>query len=82
MTEQTKTQESEPIHGWICGPRIYEYKGVEFEVHAWCGPCPLKKNGDPKIRIPKSFWTLWEEFSKLPKDEQEKFRLGGGCVRF
>ena len=79
---EKKTKESGEIHGWLCGPRIYKYKGVEFEIHSWCGPCPLKKDGSPKVRIPKSFWDLFEEFDKMPKKEQEKFRAGGGCVRF
>jgi hypothetical protein len=82
MTEQTKTKEPEPIHGWLCGPRIYEYKGVEFEVHSYCGPCPLRKDGSPKVRIPKTFWPLYEEFDKLSKEEKKKYHLGGGCQRF
>lgn len=67
--------------GIICSPKLYEYKGVVFEVHSYCGPHPLKRNMEPRKIIPKSFWVLWKEFDSLPEIEQEYYRIGGGCIR-
>ena len=39
----------------ICGPQIYGYEGWTFELHAWCGPWPLRKDGHPK-------WITHAEF--------------------
>lgn len=64
----------------ICSQAVYEYKGVTFEFHSYCGPWPLKKNGDHKKYAGKKFWNLWDEFSKLPKEEQNSYNIHrGGC---
>ena len=70
------------MHGFVCTVPIYEYKGWFFEYKAYCGPWPLKKNGDPRKCAGKKFWNMFSEFSKLPEEEQETYRVGGGCVRF
>jgi hypothetical protein len=66
----------------VCSPKVYEFEGVVFEVPSYSGPCPLKKNGDPKVVISKAFYDLYERFSALPLEEREKYRIGGGCISF
>ncbi len=68
--------------GWICGPRTYYFKGWHFEYHAYCGPWPLKKDGEPRKRAGRVFWKVCQEFADLPKAEREKYRTGGGCAAF
>ncbi len=68
--------------GFMCGPRVYEYEGIVFEIPSiWC-PCQLKKNGDPKQRVGKAFYDFYKRFDALPDDEKEKYRIGGGRTRF
>ena len=62
-------------HGFICGPKVYEYKGYSFEWHSYCGPSPLKKNGEPSQRIPKGFWDMIDDFCKLDATGKEQFRV-------
>ena len=69
------------MKGYICGPRIYEYKGVIIEIsHA--GPWPINKRGEPYKRMPVAVAAIFDEFWKLPEEEQAKYRTGGGCQRF
>ncbi len=70
------------MRGFICGPRLYEYQGWFFEVHANCGPWPLKKDGDPRKRAGFGFYKMYDGFDRLPNGEKEKYRVGGGCVSF
>jgi hypothetical protein len=69
------------IHGWVCGPKIYEYKGWIFE-HDYLGTWPLRKDLEPRKKAGAVFWNLLEEFMKLPEDEQKQYRIGGGCQQF
>ena len=57
----------------ICGPKVYRFEGVEFEVHSWFGPCPLTPDGEPVECVPEDFWPLWERFKALPVADQERF---------
>jgi hypothetical protein len=70
------------LSGFLCGPRVYEYKDVIFEIPGIGGPCPLKKNGDPKVSPVKGFFKLMDEFYALPENEREEYRIGGGCIQF
>ena len=70
------------IHGYICGPRLYEFEGWLFEVSAYGGPWPLKKNGDPRKRAGRAWWKVWDRFDSLSETEKRKFRAGGGCIQF
>lgn len=70
------------IHGYMCGPREYKYDGWYFEFSNYNGPHPLKKNGALMKTITKDFWDMWEKFSKLKDKQKEKYRVGGGCVKF
>lgn len=67
--------------GFICGPTIYEFQGWTFEFSRISGPWPLKKNGDPRDRVGKKFWKMYNEFTKLTEKEQDTCRVGGGCQR-
>ena len=68
------------VQGFICGPRIYEYKNWLFEVHAMCGPWPLKKDGELRKRAGNVFYDMYSEWDKLTKAEKKETRRGGGCV--
>lgn len=70
------------VHGYICGPRIYKYKGWTFEYHAYLGPWPLTKTGERRKRAGDVFWKIFNDFLALPEEEQKKLCLGGGCQRF
>lgn len=59
-------------------PAIYKYRDVLFEYKYMIGPWPLKTNGEPKKRAGMQFWNLFSEFDKLPRAEQETYRIGGG----
>jgi hypothetical protein len=64
----------------VCSNNIYEYKGWIIEFHHFCGPWPLTKDFTPKKRAGKVFWSIWEEFSKLPTKEQIGYiKHTGGC---
>lgn len=64
----------------FCSNSQYLYKGCYFEFHSYCGPWPLKKNGDPRKYAGKKFWSMWEEFAKLSDIERESFKIyQGGC---
>jgi len=68
-------------HGWLCGPKVYDFDGVTFEFSPMIGPWPLKKNGDPKKSAGEKFYAFYNRFSSMTTEEQEKYRVGGGCVR-
>lgn len=65
------------VTGYLCGPRVYKYKGVVFEVNAYSGPWPLKKDGNPRARAGNRFYDLYAEWDGLP--DKESHRIGGGC---
>jgi hypothetical protein len=81
MGNVVKFEKKNAIHGFICGPRIYEWNGIYFE-YGYCGPWPLKKNGEIKARAGKKFFDSLDAFFKLSDKEKEAFRVGGGCIRF
>jgi len=63
---------------FICGPKIYGYEGWTFELHAWCGPWPIRKDGELFNRAGRVFYAMYTRFQAEP--DREKFRVGGGCV--
>jgi hypothetical protein len=71
--------------GITCSSNQYTYKGVTFEIHAFCGPCPLDENGDPegggRLLEDNPFWEVWESFEKEVDKEQFKV-YAGGCKQF
>lgn len=65
------------MRGFLCGPKVYEYKGWTFEMN-YSGPYPLKKDGSPRERAGDRFWKMFYEFDKL--SDKENYRIGGGCM--
>jgi len=66
--------------GFLCSPRMYEYDGWFFEIHSYCGPSPLNKDGNPRKTLPgRIFWKMYDRFAKLTKCQQNRYRVGGGC---
>lgn len=53
-----------------------------YEISGWSVPWPLRKDGELRARAGRKFWAVYSEWSDLPEDEQQKTRVGGGCVRF
>jgi hypothetical protein len=70
------------IIGYVCTIPVYTYKGWQFELHSYCGPWPLKKDGNPRRCAGKKFWQTYDEFSNLSEKEQEACKvIDGGCTR-
>lgn len=69
------------MSGFVCGPKVYRYKGILFEYHSYFGPWPLNKNYQPRARAGKKFFDLVKEFDKLSERQKERCFLGGGCIR-
>jgi hypothetical protein len=69
-------------HGFLCGPKVYEFEGWEFEVSGCSGPWPVTKDGDPYKRAGRVFYAMIRRFYALPETEQEAHRIGGGCRAF
>ena len=66
-------------HGWLCGPRLYEYDGWFFEF-GYCGPWPLCKDGEPYKRAGAVFYKMIDRWHAEP--DPQAFRVGGGCRQF
>ena len=62
----------------ITTAKIYQFKSITFEFHAYCGPLFLRrKDWEPK---PKQFrpyrdYGVLAQWEKLSKDEREKYRV-------
>lgn len=75
----------EIIHISYAGPfqKIIDSTGKEwfFEMHSYCGPVVLKKDGDPRLNQPNGkseFWkvtTLWVQQGKKVKDGYCQFEF-------
>ena len=71
------------IHGFVCGPRIYEIDGIGIEFPAMSGPYPLRKDGEPKQRFSKADKAALDKFWEYEKaGTLEQYRVGGGCRQF
>ena len=75
-------KQEDEVHGWICGPRLYEYGGWFFEESYCGGPWPLRKDGELRKRAGRKFWKMWKHFNSLPETEKKLYRVGGGCTKF
>ena len=60
-------------NGFVCCPRIYEWRGWIFEVHSYFGPWPLKKDLCPRKCAGRKFWAMWERWKHVPN--KERFRV-------
>lgn len=63
---------------FICRPHTYHFKGLTIETPAWCGPWPVRKNGEPYQRLPRRVREIMDEFCAL--SDPSPYRVGGGCV--
>ena len=54
----------------LCYSKQYKYKGYYFEWHHYCGPAPLRKDGELSKKIPSGFWNMIEEFKSLGDKEK------------
>ena len=70
------------LKGFMCSSPRYKYDGWFFEYRPRAGPCPLTKEGEPRKRVGKKFYDLFDRFLDLPEEEQKKYRVGGGCDCF
>ena len=61
----------------ICSSPAYNFEGIFFEIHFWCGPYALTKNGRPIENRTKKFLEMYERFDKIKN--KEFYRVGGGC---
>ena len=68
------------MKAFLCGPHIYKFEEVIFELHYWCGPHPLKKDGSPKKKVGKRFYDLYDRFSALSDNEKVACHISGGCI--
>lgn len=68
------------MQAFLCGPRIYEYEGWQFEWHDYCGPWPLRNDGEPRKQAGREFWRMIDRFQNLTPAERKQYRVGGGCT--
>lgn len=70
--------------GIMCSSSQYEYKGIRFEWHHYCGPMPIDAEGEPTDEVPTNEWyDLAVECDSLPEEEKSKYRTyQGGCKTF
>lgn len=40
-------------------------KLIDFEMHRYFGPIPLRKDGEVRERIPRGFWDAFEAWDKV-----------------
>lgn len=70
------------VHVFLCGPKLYEIDGITIEFPAMSGPCPLRKDGEPKTRFSKADKAALDKFCDMSEEERDKHRSGGGCRSF
>lgn len=61
--------------GFLCYGKGYKFMGFYFEWHNYCGPSPLRKDGEIAKRIPKGFWDMVDKFVKLSDEEKESYKV-------
>ena len=65
--------------GFMCATPLYEFEGWYFQYgHHICWP--LCKDGEPRKRAGDKFYDMLDRFLALSKEEQESYRVGGGCI--
>ena len=67
------------VKGFLCGPPIYEYGGWFFEF-GYCGPWPLRKDGELMKRAGRTFYKDLTPFFEMTTKQKAKYRVGGGCI--
>ena len=69
------------VHGFMCGPKIYEFSGWTFE-YDMTGAWPLRKDGEPRARAGRKFYKMLDKFCAMSDEQQKTYRIGGGCRSF
>ena len=54
------------------GSAVVNGRKYRWEFHEYCGPCFLRKDGEPLARQPGEHHPVWPEFSKWLKIYQKK----------
>ncbi len=70
------------IRGYICSSALYDVDGILIELPGGSGPCPLRKDGDPKMRLSKKDKAALDKFYEMSQEEKQACRVGGGCISF
>lgn len=80
MTCRTLTDRKGKAFAVVCFANVFEFpyngKAYLIEWHPWCGAVPLRKDGDPRVRIPADFWEAVEAFADLSHAERDQYRVG------
>lgn len=63
------------VNGCVTCGNIYHYKGFHFDMHYYCGPIKLNKDGEMAKRTGRKFWKAFIEWQSLSKKEQQKFLI-------
>jgi len=67
--------------GFFCSPHVYQYSGWLFEWHSYCGPWPLRQDGELRARAGRRFWAMIKGFQQLTEAERAACEVGrGGCI--
>ena len=56
---------------------VYRYKGFTFEMHRYCGPTKINKDGEPSKTCGRKFWKVFDEWNKLSAEEKEATQIEG-----
>lgn len=75
-TYYTKNAEGR-IDGIMTVASIYQYQGFIFEFSNFLGPLKLKKDLMPAAAMGRSFFKVYEQWSKLTKEEKDQTLIFG-----
>jgi hypothetical protein len=67
------------LAGFMCFTPVYEYNGWTFEFGYSAGPWPVRRDGELYKRCSNKFYNDIDGFLKMPQEERNKYRVGGGC---
>jgi hypothetical protein len=65
------------VIGIVTCSNVYSYKGFLFEMHHFCGPTRLKRNGEHHKYFGPRFWKVFEEWFKLTDKQKAKTFISG-----
>ena len=61
-------------------PKTYQFNGINFEVSPIGMPWPLRKDGEPKARAGRGFYSKIKPWLDMAPEFQEAYRTGGGTI--
>ena len=60
----------------ICIADVYEFNGLLFELHPWCGVVPLNRcTGEPRKTMPPKLDAIAKRFTRLTRKQREQYRV-------